>query len=259
MIRNLFLIVFIFFNGIVLGQSVSLKKPNYLLVANNKIVTQEEINKYYKSGLIKSMNKGVSDEFRNKLVGVVGKDIVGKEFIICFELYPENEKNIRVSATNIIKSRPNKNEGFIVKEGIEAPDFVVQMLNEKKYQLSKLKGKVVLINFWATWCAPCLREFYDIQPQILDDLKDKDFIYIPISIGEKKNTVLKKMRQLKEDRIDFNAGIDFQKKIWDKYAEKTIPKSIVIDQKGYIRLLISGGAEENIKIIKKKIDSLLQR
>lgn len=258
MFKNFTCILCLLFINNLVGQSVTSKKPEYLLIVNNEIVTKEKVNELGKKGFIKSMNKGVTDKFRDSLIIKLGKKIAEKEFIIQFDLYTEEElKKLPKVNKSKSKAKQNMDDGYIVKVNQLAPDFTLQTLKGDVVMLSKLKGKVILLNFWATWCAPCLREFYDIQPQILEPLNNKPFVFIPIAIGEKQETVLYKMNQLKKDGIHFNPGVDLHKNIWNKYATNTIPKSVIIDQKGNIVMLVSGGSEENILLLKNKIIELL--
>ena len=77
----------------------------------------------------------------------------------------------------------------ILKQGDAAPDFTVDALDGAQTQLSKLKGKVVLVNFWATWCPPCREELKHVQKEIIDRFAGKDFVFMPISRGEKPSVV----------------------------------------------------------------------
>lgn len=159
---------------------------------------------------------------------------------------------------NQISDKIKINEN-IFSENDLAHDFTVKMLHGELITLSELKGKVVLLNFWATWCRPCLEEFDKIPSEILKPFKNKSFVFLPVSSGESEGKVRRKMNRLKEKGIDFNTGFDTKKKIAALYALKSIPKSYVIDQNGVIRLITTGYSEEGLRKIAEKIAELLNQ
>ncbi|MBQ0785961.1 MAG: TlpA family protein disulfide reductase, partial [Oceanihabitans sp.] len=139
-----------------------------------------------------------------------------------------------------------------------ASDFTVQMINGEEITLSKQKGKVVFINYWATWCAPCLMEFAEFPEKILEPLEGEDFVFIAIAIGEDKEKVAKKMLKMKKYGVDFNVGYDFDSTIWDQYATGAIPKSFIIDKNGVIQYISIGNTEGNVDKLALEINKLLK-
>ncbi|MET3113874.1 hypothetical protein AAKU52_001606 [Pedobacter sp. CG_S7] len=93
--KKFIVLIFVFYGFTLFGQEKDIKKPEYVIIANNEIITQEKLEEYGKQGLIKAMNKGVTEEERNKLSAKFGDKIGDREFIINIDLLTDKEKKER--------------------------------------------------------------------------------------------------------------------------------------------------------------------
>jgi peroxiredoxin len=118
-------------------------------------------------------------------------------------------------------------------------DFSVQALDGGKILLSSLKGKVVLVNFWATWCPPCRSEMPSIQA-LWQKLKGRDFTIVAISLGEKPATV---QAFVKQNRYDYPFFVDPSGSIGDLYGVQGIPTTYIVDGNGMAIARAVGGLE----------------
>ena len=143
----------------------------------------------------------------------------------------------------------------LIKQGQKAPDFTVEMVDGSKVTLSSLKGKVVLINFWATWCPPCREEFKRVQKDIIDHFKGQDFVFLPISRGEKKS-IVDAFRD--KQGYTFPMGLDGTQEIYKKYASNYIPRSVVVGKDGKVVYVAVGYDEETAKAIDNAITKALK-
>ncbi len=135
-----------------------------------------------------------------------------------------------------------------------APDFSLKALDGKEYTLSALKGKVVLLDFWATWCPPC-REEIPIIEKLHREFKDKGLVVLGIN-DEDRATV---EEFVKEKKITFPILMDREGKVAQSYKVEAIPRVILINKEGKIVKDITGYYEGNEKILKEAIENSLSK
>ena len=143
----------------------------------------------------------------------------------------------------------------LINKGDKAPNFTVEMVDGSKVQLSKLKGKVVVVNFWATWCPPCREELKQVQKQLIDRFKGKDFLFLPISRGEKKS-VVEAFR--KKNNYTFPMGLDPEQSIYKLYASNYIPRNFVVGKDGKVIYVSVGYTPEEFAEMIKVIEGALK-
>ena len=142
----------------------------------------------------------------------------------------------------------------LVKVGDPAPDFSVTLFDGSHLTLSELRGKVVLLNFWATWCPPCRQELTRVQTDIIDRFASKEFVFLPVSRGEKREAV-EAFRE--KTGYAFPMGLDPARTVYDRYASNYIPRNFVIDRKGKVVLATVGYDEHEFDELIAAIEQTL--
>ena len=126
--------------------------------------------------------------------------------------------------------------GYIVKTGDIAPDFTIKEAGGKTYRLSDLRGKVVMLQFTASWCSVCRKEMPFIESEIWLPGKEKGLIVIGIDRDEPGKAVLKFMDDMK---ITYPLALDPGANIFGRFAKKEsgVTRNIIIDRNGKIIFL----------------------
>ena len=147
-------------------------------------------------------------------------------------------------------------ESTLTKVGQPVPEIDWVTLDGQKFDTRTLRGKVVLINFFATWCGPCLEEMPHLQKDIFQKIKNKNFVMV--SIGREHNeTELKEFRKKREFTIPIAA--DPERKIFGHFATQFIPRNYIIAADGKIAFQSVGYTEPEFKQLLDAIDKELKK
>ncbi len=121
--------------------------------------------------------------------------------------------------------------------GVQAEDFRLTDLEGSVQRLSQYRGKIVLLNFWASWCKPCTTEMPAMQAS-LDKLRDKGFVVLAINELEDEAKVCE---HVKQNGHTFPVLMDRDNKVANQFGVFGLPVSVFIDQQGRVQEYIKGG------------------
>ena len=150
----------------------------------------------------------------------------------------------------------------VPRAGSPVPEFnLPELEGGKTYQLSDFRGKVILLNFWASWCTGCraeMPEFIKLQ----EEYGGGDFRIVAVNVDRSPDKAIEFLRELEKEtgkRVNFLVLYDRGKKVIRKYKPIGMPSSYLINREGkLIKYFPSSFTEENIHILKKAIEEALR-
>lgn len=162
------------------------------------------------------------------------------------------------SADAAVETSPAEEEALFylpLSEGDAAPDFTATLADGTEFTLSEQQGKVVLLNFWATWCGPCVREMPAFE-KLQEDYGDNVAI-LAVNCMEDADTVA---AFIEENSYTFPIAIDERGAVSAKYPTQGIPYTLVIDGDGIVQNIYMGAADADTqyKEYKSAVDAIVE-
>ena len=125
------------------------------------------------------------------------------------------------------------------KEKVPAPNFTLEDLNGRKVGLKGLKGKVIFLNFWATWCAPCVQEMPTME-KLHKTFGQKGLTVLAVNYREDAKEVKKFFSKYK---LTFIALLDLDGKVSERYRTWGLPVTVIINKRGEIVAKVIGSRD----------------
>lgn len=163
-----------------------------------------------------------------------------------------------VSDTVAVASVTPDERGYLVKVGEMAPDFSMKLTDGTEMKLSALRGKVVMLQFTASWCGVCRKEMPFIEKDIwLKHKSNPNFALFGIDRDEPLQTVIEFAQKT---GVTYPMGLDPNADIFALYADRKsgITRNVIIDKEGRIAMLTRLFNEEEFADMTRQIDSMLQ-
>ena len=148
---------------------------------------------------------------------------------------------------NAVEPREGPAEGGSGSAGTEsalvgkpAPDFKLDLLTDgKSFKLSESKGKVVVLDFWATWCGPCLQAMPQVD-KVTREFKDQGVELVAVNLQESPKQI---KAMLERHKLDMPVALDTDGAIAQKYKANAIPQTVIINRDGTVARLFVGGGQ----------------
>lgn len=145
---------------------------------------------------------------------------------------------------NVVVSE-NRQTLPVLKQPLAAPDFELQGEDGKTYKLSDYRGKVVVMNFWASWCPPCRYEMPSLE-RLWQKVKDKGVVVLGINVGESADAIFEFTGSY---AMSFPIPMDIEGKVIKKYSVAGLPATYIISPDGLITHRAVGSREWDDKSV----------
>ncbi len=153
-------------------------------------------------------------------------------------------------------SQADKDTANQLKIGSDMPEFTLHTLDGKVVSSDDLYGKIVLINFFATWCPPCNAELPLVETDIWAKYKDNKNFMLLIVDREEKAEIVKPYIEKKKWTMPFY--LDEKKEVYTKFAVRFIPRNYLFDKEGRLVLQSMGFKKDEFEALKKQLADLLK-
>lgn len=137
--------------------------------------------------------------------------------------------------------------------GKPAPDFELQLLTGKKFQLAQNRGRVVVLDFWATWCGPCLTA----MPLVDRIVREFDGAGVQLLAVNQQETPKQINSMLERHKLDLTVALDRDGAVSQKYRAESIPQTVIIDRAGNVARVFVGIGPNSAETLREALRSVL--
>jgi peroxiredoxin len=137
---------------------------------------------------------------------------------------------------------------------VPAPDFVLPTYGGSNVRLSSLRGQVVVVNFWASWCAPCRRELPGLQ-RLWTRLHSGGLEVLAVNVDEAPQQAGQMAQRL---GLAFPVLLDPRRELARLYDLRTLPSTLVIDRDGRLRFIDAGFHEDSSEVLGRQVAELMR-
>ena len=137
--------------------------------------------------------------------------------------------------------------------GQPAPDFTLDKLDGKPFRLSEQRGKVVVLDFWCTWCGACIQALPQLD-RLVGQHKNRDVLLVAVNLQEPPETIRAALKRL---TLETTVALDQDGAVAGKYAAVAIPQTVIIDRSGKVFRLFVGGGPQYIEQVQEALQKVL--
>ena len=141
-----------------------------------------------------------------------------------------------------------------VEEGSRAPELNARTLDGQRLRMRDLRGKVVIVDFWASWCEPCKEEL-PVLDRLYDRYKDQGLVVVGVSVDRTERNARGFLRR---NRVSFPIIHDADHAIAGRYSPPRMPSSYIVDRRGVIRHVHEGFRASDAAQIEREVRALLR-